>query len=110
MEAVSDTLHLGRRDGTYYYRRRVADFARAATGADVIRYSLRTYDKKRALKLREIEEIKWRAKFEAASTSVAEPRRSAASSSANDPVDVARDSVARMDQRPEQRTTGSSTK
>ena len=59
-------LHLTRRNGTYYYRRRVPDFAVDAIGRSIIQYSLKTTDKREAKKLREFADLEWTARFERA--------------------------------------------
>lgn len=54
------------RDGTWYYRRVVPKHLRAIIGRPMIQHSLKTKDKGQAKKLREIEDVKWSAMFEAA--------------------------------------------
>ena len=63
---MSANLHLTRRNGTYYYRRRVPDFAVDAIGRSIIQYSLKTTDKREAKKLREFADLEWTARFERA--------------------------------------------
>ncbi len=62
---MSETLHLHRRsNGVWYYRRRVPDHAVAGIGAKTIQYSLQTTSKRRAKALREVEDVKWSARFD----------------------------------------------
>ena len=101
---MSETFHLERRNGVYYYRRRVPDHAVAAIGARTVKYSLSTSDKKEARKRREIEDLKWRARFEAIADGGA-----AASVASHTPlsidhvVDVVRDYVTRVDRQSRKR-------
>ena len=67
LDKVAETFHLERRNGVYYYRRRVPDHAVAAIGRRTIKYSLETSDKSEARKRREVEDLKWRARFESLS-------------------------------------------
>lgn len=54
------------RNGTWYYRRVVPKHLAATIGRPIIQHSLKTKDKNHAKKLREIEDVKWSAIFEAA--------------------------------------------
>ncbi len=63
---MSEALHLVRRKNVWYYRRRVPDHLVGRIGRPVIQYSLKTADKKTAKQRREIEDVKWSARFEAA--------------------------------------------
>ena len=63
MQKVSEKHHLIRRNGVYYYSRRVPDRAVAAVGRRTIRYSLKTTDKKAATRLREAHDLNWSARF-----------------------------------------------
>jgi len=63
MEKVSDKHHLIRRSGVWYYSRRVPDQLVADIGRSIIRYSLKTKNKALAVKLREVEDVRWSAEF-----------------------------------------------
>jgi integrase len=66
MARVSDNYHLLRRNGVYYYRRRVPDAAAPALGKSVIKFSLRTTDKKTAKRRRSAADLEWGVRFETA--------------------------------------------
>ena len=66
MEKVSKTLHLKKRDGTWYYRRRVPDDIAPKINKKFIQFSLGTKDLGKAITLREEEDVKTTALFEAA--------------------------------------------
>ncbi|MEI9426857.1 site-specific integrase [Mesorhizobium sp. Cs1299R1N3] len=59
---MADT-HLHCRKGTWYYRRVVPKHLVQAIGKSMIFHSLHTMEKKKANKLREIEDVTWSAKF-----------------------------------------------
>jgi hypothetical protein len=63
MKKVPDTHHLHKRGGAWYYRRRVPKHLQAVIGTPVIQVSLNTASKKAAIKLREIRDVEWSAKF-----------------------------------------------
>ena len=63
---MSDSHHLIRRQGVWYYRRRVPTPLRAAMGKSVIQFSLRTSNKAEAKKLREAWDVRLSAEFERA--------------------------------------------
>jgi len=63
MSNVSDSHHLVKREGVWYFRRRVPQHLIAALGKKVIQFSLRTSNKSEAKKRREIEDLKWSAHF-----------------------------------------------
>lgn len=65
MKKVADTHHLVRRNGVWYYRRRVPKELVAALGRTYIQHSLGTSQKKEATQRREIEDVKWSAHFAA---------------------------------------------
>ena len=101
MEKVSDTHHLVRRNGVWYFRRRVPKPLVVALGKKIIQYSLDTSDKKDAKKRREIEDVKWSARFEAL---VSEQRGSSTPAAAptlskRQPIQLVRDYVDSMDER-----------
>jgi hypothetical protein len=58
-----------RRNGTYYYRRRVPLHLVEAIGKRVVRYSLKTTNLKEAKRRREVADIQWSARFAAAENS-----------------------------------------
>lgn len=59
---MADT-HLQCRQGTWYYRRVVPKHLVQAVGKSMIFHSLHTTEKKKAKKLREIEDVTWSARF-----------------------------------------------
>ncbi len=65
MKAVSDQ-HLLRRNGVYYYRRRVPAHLVEKIGKAVVQMSLQTASFKEARKLRTVRDLEWDARFEAA--------------------------------------------
>lgn len=65
IKAVSDE-RLQRRNGVYYYRRRVPLHLVKAIGRKVVQVSLHTTSFKEARKLRTIRDLEWDARFEAA--------------------------------------------
>ena len=101
MEKVSDTHHLVRRDGVWYFRRRVPKPLVAALGKKIIQYSLDTSDKKEAKKRREIEDVKWSARFEALVVEQGGSTTPAAAStlSKRQLIQLVRDYVDSMDER-----------
>jgi hypothetical protein len=60
---MARTNHIFFREGVYYYRRRVPDRIVARVGRKMVQFSLRTSDKTLASKRREIEDVKWSARF-----------------------------------------------
>lgn len=66
MRDLADSYHLARRNGTWYYRRRVPEDVRAEVGKDVIQFSLGTPDKAKAKRLREKWDVHYSSEFEAA--------------------------------------------
>src|SRR5437764_5317917 len=66
MEQVSATHHLIRRNGVWYYRRRVSMPLVAMFGKKVIQFSLNTSSLKEAKKRRAAEDLKWTTQFDAA--------------------------------------------
>jgi integrase len=101
MEKVSDTHHLVRRDGVWYFRRRVPKPLVAALGKKIIQYSLDTSDKKEAKKRREIEDVKWSARFEAlvAEQGTSSTPAAASTLSKRQLIQLVRDYVDSMDER-----------
>jgi hypothetical protein len=66
MNTMSATHHLTRRDGVWYYRRRVPTPLVPKLGKKVIQFSLETSSLKEAKKRRAAEDLKWTTRFEAA--------------------------------------------
>jgi integrase len=64
MEKMPATHHLVKRNGVWYYRRRVPLKLVAAVGSSVIQLTLGTKDLKDAQKKREILDLEWSAQFE----------------------------------------------
>jgi hypothetical protein len=58
--------HLMRRQGVWYYRRRVPRDLVTIVGKEVVQFSLGTTDRKEAEKRRSAEDLKWATQFEAA--------------------------------------------
>jgi integrase len=82
MEKVSAKHHLCRRNGVYYYRRRVPLELVQAFGKNTIQFSLGTTNLTEAKKRRAAEDLKWTTQFEAAEKKVvtaatAKPNQSA---------------------------------
>jgi hypothetical protein len=102
MKPVSNNLHLMRRNGVYYYRRRVPDFAVAALDRKVIQYSLKTHDKTRARKQCEFEDVRWSARFDAIARGNSETT-SKAPSATLDAAELVRQYVERTDERSRKR-------
>jgi hypothetical protein len=71
MEQVSATHHLIRRNGVWYYRRRVPTPLVPSFGKKVIQFSLDTSSLKEAKKRRAAEDLKWTTQFEATEKLVA---------------------------------------
>jgi integrase len=65
MKIMSGTQHLLRREGVYYYRRRVPDLLVEKLGKKVIQFSLGTTILAEAKKRRDAENLKWALRFEA---------------------------------------------
>jgi len=63
MSKVSKNYHLMKRDGVYYYRRKVPTHLVSAIGKKVIQVSLHTKDWGEAAKLRTLKELETEAKF-----------------------------------------------
>jgi integrase len=66
MKAVSQTYHLLRRNGVWYYRRRVPGPLVQTFGKHFVQRSLGTTSLAEAKKLRAVEDLKWTTQFEAA--------------------------------------------
>ena len=71
MKKVSHTYHLIRRNGVWYYKRRVPTALISTFGTKSIQFSLDTGDLKQAKKRRSAEDLKWDAQFDAAQASSA---------------------------------------
>lgn len=72
MRQVSDNHHLLRRNGRYYYRRRVPEDVAAVIGRPVIKFALNTSDKSKAKQARALADVEWDQQFEAARATAAE--------------------------------------
>lgn len=67
MDEVSKKHHLQERGGVWYYRRRVPADCVASIGRRMIFTSLDTRDRKEARHRRDVKDVEWNARFEAAS-------------------------------------------
>ncbi|HEY6702207.1 MAG TPA: DUF6538 domain-containing protein, partial [Pseudolabrys sp.] len=63
---MSTQHHLTKRNGVFYYRRRVPLHLVECFGKSIIQFSLHTSSLKEAKKRRAVEELKWTTQFEAA--------------------------------------------
>jgi integrase len=70
MEKVSSKHHLCRRNGVFYYRRRVPMHLVEALGKKTIQFSLGTSNLSEAKKRRAAEDLKWTTRFETAEKSL----------------------------------------
>lgn len=70
MQKVSSKHHLSRRDGIFYYRRRVPTHLVKALGKKTIQFSLETSNLSEAKKRRAAEDLKWSTRFETAEKSL----------------------------------------
>lgn len=61
---MSKKFHLIKRNGVYYYRRRVPQHLISALGKDFIQHSLKTKNHSKAAKLRAIADVEWDAIFQ----------------------------------------------
>jgi hypothetical protein len=64
MRALSANHHLVERNGSFYFRRRVPLHLVPRIGKPFVQYSLRTNDRREAIKRREVEDLKWSARFD----------------------------------------------
>src|SRR5271165_4891884 len=71
MKTVSGNNHLFRRNGVYYYRRRVPAQLIKPIGSKVIQFSLGTTSLKEAKKLRTAKDLEWDVRFEACTKNLA---------------------------------------
>jgi hypothetical protein len=107
MKTVSANNHLLRRNGVYYYRRRVPAQLVSVLGRKFIQLSLNTTSLAQAKKLRTVKDLEWDAQFEAAEKKAAPSQAGfngadATNSSAlseREVVELVRDYVERMDER-----------
>jgi integrase len=100
MKPMSDQ-RLQRRNGVYYYRRRVPLDLVGKIGKKVVQFSLHTTSRTQAKKLRTLRDLEWDAKFAACSQSAAGPddaQTSAQPLSETELVQLVRDYVERLDQ------------
>jgi integrase len=70
MEKVSSKHHLCRRNGVFYYRRRVPTHLVGALGKKTIQFSLGTTNLSEAKKRRAAEDLKWSTRFESVEKSL----------------------------------------
>jgi hypothetical protein len=112
MKTVSGNNHLFRREGVYYYRRRVPAQLIKSIGSKVIQFSLGTTSFKEAKKLRTAKDLEWDVRFETCMKSLASSDTGsvASSSSAKAPplseaemVRLVHEYVERMDERSRKR-------
>jgi hypothetical protein len=80
MKTVSANNHLLRRNGVYYYRRRVPAHLVSAFGRKFIQLSLNTTSLAQAKKLRTVRDLEWDAQFEAAEEKTAQAKAGSNSS------------------------------
>jgi integrase len=107
MKTVSANNHLLRRNGVYYYRRRVPAPLISALGRKIIQLSLNTSSLQQAKKFRTVKDLEWDAQFEAAEKKAAPGKTGSNSAEAGKPavlserevVELVRDYVERMDER-----------
>jgi hypothetical protein len=94
--------HLLKRDGIYYYNRRVPDDVRAAFPKSVVKFSLQTSSLKEAKARRNVADVEWDAKFERLGAKGGEQGAPPAGSQASrqaDPTELVRQYVATMQAR-----------
>ena len=72
---MSGNNHLSRRNGVYYYRRRVPAQLIKPIGSKVIQFSLGTTSLKEAKQLRTAKDLEWDVRFEACTKSLPLRRR-----------------------------------
>jgi hypothetical protein len=108
MKTVSANNHLLRRNGVYYYRRRVPAQLVSALGRKFVQLSLNTTSLQQAKKLRTVKDLEWDAQFEAAEKKSAPAKTGSNSAQAvtksaalfeREVVELVRDYVERMDER-----------
>jgi len=113
MEKVSSTYHLCRRNGVFYYRRRVPTHLVDAFGKKDIQFSLGTTNLSQAKKQRAAEDLKWSTRFETMEKSLtthASAAKKASSLFADPPlprgevIRLVQEYVARTDQRNSERS------
>ena len=104
--------HLLRRNGVYYYRRRVPLHLVKKIGKKVVQVSLHTNSLKEATKLRTLRDLEWDAKFAACSSSanggdgpVVQTKSLGQPLSEDELLRLVRDYVARQDQRARKQET-----
>jgi hypothetical protein len=107
MKTVSANNHLLRRNGVYYYRRRIPAHLVSALGRKFVQQSLDTTSLAQAKKLRTVKDLEWDAQFEAAEKKAA-PSNSGPNGahqaktsalSEREVADLVREYVERMDER-----------
>ena len=73
MKKVAENHHLHKREGVWYYRRRVPTHLLETFGKPVIQLSLRTTSKKVAIGRREVRDVEWSARFAKAEADLKRP-------------------------------------
>lgn len=103
---MSDARLLNR-NGVWYYRRSVPKHLVAAMGKSVIVHSLHTTEKKKAKKLREIEDVTWSAKFASLEAGTTQPALQSPKASLGEQelLELVRDYVAKNSSQFEERQT-----
>src|SRR5437016_768550 len=86
MKKVSGNLRLLRRQGVYYYRRRVSRDLVAAVGSKFIQFSLGTKSVAEARKLRTAKDLEWDARFNSYAKQLASHSQVAGSTPPNIPA------------------------
>jgi hypothetical protein len=112
---VSTQHHLTKRNGVFYYRRRVPLHLIERFGKTIIQFSLQTSSLKEAKKQRAVEDLKWTTQFEAAEKSLIStdasakngtPAAVASPLSANEVIRLVQEYVERTDRRSHEKFTG----
>lgn len=94
---VPKNHHLQNRDGVWYYRRRVPADCVVAIGRSMIFASLSTRDLKEARLRRDLRDVEWNARFEAASGSISKvPNTAGSPAPGNALLDVDRVHIVRL--------------
>src|SRR6266511_660708 len=115
MKTVSGNHHLVRRNGVYYFRRRVPRQLVKSIGCKTIQFSLGTTSLKEAKKLRAAKDIEWDARFDACEQSAASsgassgncaPSGKAPALSEQQVIRLVHEYVERMDERSRKRFAG----
>jgi DNA gyrase/topoisomerase IV subunit A len=112
---VSTQHHLTKRNGVFYYRRRVPLHLVEGFGKSIIQFSLQTSSLKEAKKRRAVEDLKWTTQFEAVDNSLTSTVASAKNGtpaavalplSANEVIRLVQEYVERTDRRRHEKFIG----